>query len=148
MSLPNGADCPGGTGCVDKMFGYIYINEQEMKLKDLRIYRGFYCGLCDELKRRYGREGQLLLNYDLTFLAVLLSGLYEPHTVRSETRCLVHPAVRHLKMENEAVSYAADMCVLLSWHKMMDDWRDEKSLSRRTLAALLRRDICFRMDRL
>ena len=122
------------------MFGYIYVNDQEMKLKDLRTYRGFYCGLCEELKDRYGREGQLLLSYDLTFLAILMSGLYEPHTVRSEGRCLIHPAAKHLIIRNDAVSYAADMCVLLSWHKLMDDWKDEKKALRKVLADRLKKD--------
>ena len=122
------------------MFGYIYVNDQELKLKELKTYRGFYCGLCEALKERYGREGQLLLSYDLTFLAILMSGLYEPHTVRSEGRCLVHPAAKHLIIRNEAVSYAADMCVLLSWHKLMDDWRDERKALRYLLADRLKKD--------
>lgn len=33
------------------MFGYIRIYEPELKMKDFRRYKAYYCGLCQELKR-------------------------------------------------------------------------------------------------
>ena len=62
------------------MFGYIVVNKPELKIKDFALYKSFYCGLCRELKRKYGVFGQLSLTYDMTFVALLLSGLYEPET--------------------------------------------------------------------
>ena len=120
------------------MFGYIYVNEQELKLKEYTVYRSFYCGLCHNLKQRYGRTAQMMLNYDLTFLALLLSGLYEPDTESFEKRYIPHPVKKHKMVENEAVDYAADMCVLLSYQKLKDDWEDEKKQTRRAAAAMLR----------
>ncbi len=119
------------------MFGYIYVNEQELKLKEYTAYRGFYCGLCRNLHLKYGRTAQMMLNYDLTFLALLLTGLYEPETQQEQRRCVPHPVHRHLMAGNAAVDYAADMCVLLSWQKLRDDWEDERSLARRAAAARL-----------
>ena len=120
------------------MFGYIYVNEQELKLKEYTAYRSFYCGLCRNLKRRYGRTAQMMLNYDLTFLALLLNGLYEPETRTELHRCMLHPAKRHPMEENEALDYAADMSVLLSYQKLRDDWEDERKQTRRAAALLLR----------
>lgn len=120
------------------MFGYIYVNEQELKLKEYTSYRSFYCGLCRNLHQRYGRTAQMMLNYDLTFLAILLTGLYEPETKSGTHRCIVHPAKRHLAVENEAVDYAADMCVLLSYQKLMDDWQDERAVGKRAMAGRLK----------
>ena len=120
------------------MFGYIYVNEQELKLKDYTAYRSFYCGLCRNLYQRYGRAAQMMLNYDLTFLSILLSGLYEPETVTESHRCIPHPVREHQMVSNEAVSYAADMCVLLSYQKLMDDWEDERKYNRRAIAGLLK----------
>ena len=60
------------------MFGYIVINQSEMKFKEYDVYRSYYCGLCQSLKERYGVLGQLSLNYDMTFILMLLTGLYEP----------------------------------------------------------------------
>ena len=60
------------------MFGYVVMNKPEIKFKDFDMYRSFYCGLCRELKERYGLSGQITLTYDMTFVILLLSGLYEP----------------------------------------------------------------------
>ena len=62
------------------MFGYIVMNKPEIKFKDFDLYRSFYCGLCRELKSKYGISGQISLTYDMTFVVILLSALYEPHT--------------------------------------------------------------------
>ena len=60
------------------MFGYIVCNQSEMKFKEYDEYHKYYCGLCRGLRNRYGVKGQLSLSYDMTFLIMLLTGLYEP----------------------------------------------------------------------
>ena len=47
------------------MFGYIVMNKPEIKFKDFDLYRSFYCGLCRELKSKYGISGQISLTYDM-----------------------------------------------------------------------------------
>ena len=64
------------------MFGYIVMNKPEIKFKDFDLYRSFYCGLCRELKSKYGISGQISLTYDMTFVVILLSALYESPTQR------------------------------------------------------------------
>lgn len=122
------------------MFGYVCVNKQELKIKDYERYRSYYCGVCRELHKRYGRIGQMLLNYDMTFLAVLLGGLYEPEEKQGKRRCIPHPMEPHGEIRHEFTEYAADMTVLLSYQKALDDWRDEKSRPKRALAAALSRD--------
>ena len=73
------------------MFGYVTICEPELKVKDLRKYRAYYCGLCRTLKERFGGLGQLTLTYDMTFAVILLTSLYESETRFSSHRCKVHP---------------------------------------------------------
>lgn len=122
------------------MFGYVTVNRPELKVKELELYRSYYCGLCAELHRRYGRKGQLLLSYDCTFLLLLLTGTYEPEETEKLSRCIVHPAIVHRETSNRFTEYAADMNVLLAWLKAADDWRDERKQSAKLLAMLLRRD--------
>lgn len=69
------------------MFGYIVINQSEMKFKEYDVYRSYYCGLCQSLKERYGVLGQLSLNYDMTFILMLLTGLYEPEEQEPVQMC-------------------------------------------------------------
>ena len=122
------------------MFGYITVNRPELKVKELELYRSYYCGLCAELHRRYGRKGQLLLSYDCTFLLILLTGTYEPEETEKLRRCIVHPAIVHRETSSRFTEYAADMNVLLAWLKAADDWRDEHKQSAKLMAMLLRRD--------
>lgn len=108
------------------MFGYITINKMELKLREYETYKGFYCGLCRTLKREYGAAGQLTLSYDMTFLSILLSSLYEPENRITNGRCLLHPGKRRMMIENEYARYAAHMGILLTWYHFRDDWADER----------------------
>ena len=108
------------------MFGYVTVNKPEIKFKDFDVYRSFYCGLCRELRERYGIPGQISLTYDMTFVVILLSALHEPHTQKGSTRCIIHPVCKQPVRRNTVTEYAADMNVLLTYHKCRDDWEDEK----------------------
>lgn len=122
------------------MFGYVQTNRPELKVKDLERYRAYYCGVCSELHRQYGRRGQLVLSYDCTFAAILLDGLYEPEDRERMVRCLAHPQVKHHEIVSRFSTYAADMNVLLGYLKAADDWRDEKKQTSRIAALALHED--------
>lgn len=119
------------------MFGYIIVNKAEMKFKEFDIYHSYYCGLCQVLKKRYGRSGQLTLSYDLTFVLMLLTALYEPETVEGTCKCVAHPFEKHQIRSNIFTEYVADMNVLFSYYKCIDDWEDDKKLHRLLFAKLL-----------
>lgn len=110
------------------MFGYIIINKAELKFKEFDVYHAYYCGICRDLKKRFGLVGQMSLSYDMTFLAILLTGLYEPETVQSTCKCAIHPFERHPSRNNEFTEYAADMNALFTCYKCSDDWEDEHKL--------------------
>lgn len=122
------------------MFGYIRLNRPEMKVKDLDLYRGYYCGLCRELRRRRGVKSQMLLSYDCTFLVLLLTGVYEPEETEKSVLCARHPAVKHTEIVNRFSPYAADMNVLLAYLKAVDDWKDERKPSARVMITTFRKD--------
>ena len=107
------------------MFGYIIVNKAEMKFKEFDIYHAYYCGICRELKQKYGGLGQLSLSYDMTFLAILLTGLYEPETREGSCKCIAHPFEKHQTRNNLFTEYAADMNALFAYYKCQDDWEDE-----------------------
>ncbi len=120
------------------MFGYIAVNKPEMKFREFDVYQSYYCGLCKSLKDRYGKRGQLTLSYDMTFLALLLTSLYEPETVSGVRRCIAHPIEKHRYCQNEFTDYAADMNLLFSYEKCLDDWNDERSVKKGLMGLLLK----------
>lgn len=109
------------------MFGYIAVNRAEISDEAFRRYRAYYCGLCHALSRRHGQLGRATLTYDMTFLYILLSSLYEPRERAGRSRCAAHPLKRHDYIDNSLAAYAADMNILLAWHKLQDNRQDEKS---------------------
>lgn len=121
------------------MFGYIIVNQPELRIREWETYHSYYCGLCRILKEKYGRVGQLTLSYDMTFVLMLLSGLYDPETVCGKSRCVMHPGKRHEYRYNELTEYVADMNMLLTEYKCLDDWKDDKKRLRLLMARMLGR---------
>ena len=74
---------------------------KKMKIKDYRIYHGFYCGVCQELKEDHGQTSRVTLTYDVTFLGILLTGLYETETKRG--RALCHASVQKASLSEKPV---------------------------------------------
>jgi len=120
------------------MFGYVTIEKPELKIKEFNRYHAYYCGLCHTLKERHGFLGQMTLTYDMTFLVLLLTSLYEPETRHAQKHCVVHPVKKHDLFVNEISAYAADMNVALAYHHFMDDWNDEKKMKGLAGASLLK----------
>lgn len=111
------------------MFGYVNVYEPELKVKDYKKYKAYYCGLCQALKEKYGTAGQITLTYDMTFAIVLLTSLYECETKGRQLRCVIHPVKKQAMLQNEITEYAADMNLLLAYYHLKDDWEDEKKVS-------------------
>ena len=110
------------------MYGYVNVNKMELKMKEFYEFKGFYCGLCETLGERYGVSGRFSLSYDMTFLIVLLTSLYEPDIVTGKKRCLAHPFRKSLVITNKFSEYAADMNIILAYEHFADDYKDEKKL--------------------
>ena len=62
------------------MFGYVIPNQAALSPEAQARYRTAYCGLCRRIGALHGLRGRLTLSYDLTFLNLLLSSLYEGET--------------------------------------------------------------------
>lgn len=109
-------------------FGYIICNKKGLAKEELDRYQGLYCGVCKSLERQFGQISRMSLSYDMTFLALFLSALYEP-TEHAETfRCPAHPLQKKTAIENKFTEYAAAMTIALTYYKCLDDWEDEKKI--------------------
>lgn len=118
------------------MFGYVApvlsVLNDEQRLR----YRSLYCGVCHALKQRHGQSGRLSLSNDMTFLAMLLSSLYEPETVQKDSRCGIHPLKKHSFCSSSMIDYAADMNALLFFWKCEDQRMDDLPFSSATFFAI------------
>ncbi|NMD38147.1 MAG: hypothetical protein GYA87_05635 [Christensenellaceae bacterium] len=108
------------------MFGYINIDEQSLSDENITRYKSLYCGLCSKLKERHGSSKRVLLSYDMTFLLMLLTSLYEPEEKTWYGKCFVHPIKKRRFIVNEISDYVADMNIIAAYFKILDDINDTK----------------------
>ena len=120
------------------MFGYLTADTATLTEEQLKRYQACYCGLCRSLEKRHGQLSRLTLNYDVTFLVLLLSSLYEPAETAGESTCIRHPKTPQPWINNEICDYAADVNLALAYLKCLDDWEDEGSLPALAQARVLR----------
>lgn len=115
------------------MYGYVRPDRGELRGREYELFRAQYCGLCQTLRERYGPAARFVVNYDLTFMAMVLSRTY-PAT--ESLRCPIHPVKkRPVVSANEAMDAAADYSVILTRWKL-DDTRRDEALPKATAALL------------
>jgi len=119
------------------MFGYLSANTQALTNEQAARYRGCYCGLCRELRECYSQPARLCLTYDMTFLILLLSSLYEPAEQSGSERCLPHPGKPHAWWTSPYTAYAAALNTALAYYNCLDDWQDDRNAARLLESKLL-----------
>ena len=122
------------------MFGYVRPAADHLTAEQQARFEAAYCGLCHTLGKRCGIAGRMILNYDLTFLAMLLSD--GQHTA-CRRRCVMHPGKgRMCVCGDDAFDLAADMSVILTWWQVQDGIADHgfwSGLKYQAASVLLRR---------
>ncbi len=123
------------------MFGYVRPSEQRLSGEEKELFTAAYCGLCHTLQRRYGLAARMILNYDLTFLAILLDEGGACDCCKK--RCLVHPIhPRPCGQPCAALDVAADYSVILTWWQIRDGVNDHgfwRGLKYRIASFMLRK---------
>lgn len=121
------------------MFGYVRPVLETLTEEEKARYQSVYCGLCQSLGKRYGIAGRGCVTYDMTFLALLLSSLYEPEEQQHTMRCAHHCCKQETYVSNAMIDYAADLTVAFVYHKCADNWRDDHNIFSKCYQILLNR---------
>ena len=123
------------------MFGLVSANLQELTKAEKARYNGVYCGICRQIREQCSSAARLGLSYDMAFLALLLSSLYEPEERSGSRACGLHPIKPRHWVDNEYIRYCAYMNVALCYYKALDDEQDEGRLQAKMLCKLFGRDL-------
>lgn len=121
------------------MIGYINLNRGKLTGEEEEICQSYYCGLCRSLRKECGNKGHVIVNRDITFLILLLSGLYESEETVEEFVCPIHPTRKQLQRVNEITGYAAHMNILLAEQGLIEG-RIEEQISKKTRSSLLQKE--------
>ncbi|MCI9553713.1 DUF5685 family protein [uncultured Oscillibacter sp.] len=120
------------------MFGYVRL-PQDLPEEERNRFGRAYCGLCHTLGTRYGPAARFILNYDFTFLAILLSEKEEGPIHHG--RCAAHPVHGRDRLESSpALDLAADESVILAYWQARDGVEDHDwlhGLKYRAVSAVL-----------
>lgn len=109
------------------MFGYVRPAMQDLPEEELLRFRAMYCGLCHTLSQRYGQAARFILNYDFTYLAILLSDGTAGEACAS--RCYASPVKKRAYLtQNAAMELAADESVILAYWQLRDGVADHALL--------------------
>ncbi|MBD5133046.1 MAG: hypothetical protein HDT38_01025 [Clostridiales bacterium] len=106
------------------MFGYVRpaLGRLDQEQKD--AYQSAYCGLCHALGDRHGPLARFTLQYDFTFLAILLMA-GAGGDGQCARRCPAYPFRKpRACAAGGQMDAAADQSVILAWHKLSDDVAD------------------------
>lgn len=120
------------------MFGYILPDKPNLYMKDYALYRGFYCGLCHEIGHCQGQCMRLGVNYDVTFLSILVHGLWEETPPMAKKACILNPVRKKMVVLGERQRTMAYLNTLLLDYKCRDDVADGER-GKRVLRALMAR---------
>lgn len=112
---------------------------QDLPPEETERFRRAYCGLCHTLGRRYGSAARFILNYDFTYLAILLSEGEEKEV--HSARCIASPIQKRDYQEPDgAMELAADESVILAYWQARDGVADHDwlhGLKYRGISAIL-----------
>ena len=121
------------------MFGYLVADRSNLTDEQFGQYRSAYCGICSSLRNNGLVRGTLCLSYDLVFLWMVLSSMYEPQLSSSKERCPLHPLKGTGMISNVFSGYVADIGIILAYYKALDDWKDDRDPLKLSASKLLRK---------
>lgn len=120
------------------MFGFIRPVRPELRVREVDRFQQVYCGLCHAIRGRYGRFYTLFLSYDMTFYALVIGCGSTETPPPCGKRCDASPLRKKAcAAPDEFLERAADVSVLLTYHKLRDSLADEKGAKR-----LLAKTLC------
>ncbi len=107
------------------MFGYVKPLKGELLVKHYEFYRGLYCGLCDEIRKKVSPALSLALSYDFVFLALVRALALDQEFSAEGKRCAVHPLKKRPHVKScPPLEFSAWAALLLTYENVKDDLKD------------------------
>ncbi len=104
------------------MFGYVKPDLPYLYLKDDRLYKALYCGVCKNIGSYLGQKARIGLTYDIAFLSAVAHNLKGVDVSVKNERCIVHPIIsRPMASRDEITEACAAVNVILAYYKCEDD---------------------------
>ncbi|MBO4262260.1 MAG: hypothetical protein J5903_00555 [Clostridia bacterium] len=107
------------------MFGYVKPDLPYLYLKDDRLYKALYCGVCKSIGKYFSQTARLSLTYDAAFLSALSHNLAGEDVEIKNERCAAHHVKpRPMASRDALTEKCAAANVTLAYYKTVDDVTD------------------------
>lgn len=127
------------------MFGYLQPYRDELKIKEFRLYKSVYCGLCRQMGKDYGIFSRITLSYDCTFLAMLYLSLHSEEYEIQKGHCVLNPLGKcsFCCCKGKAMEFSGAVSLIMMNYKLVDTIHDGNILKKfgaKILKLLLRKN--------
>lgn len=120
------------------MFEYVTSNKKNWPKADQMIYKSYYYGIRHSLRKKIGTKGNNSLNSDMTFLAILLSGIYEPKEKSDIVKSIIPPFRKYKRVHSEVIDYVSDMYIILDYYNLYADFVRNRNILKKRKADLIK----------
>lgn len=106
------------------MFGYINPDAPYLFVKDEKLYKAVYCGMCKSIGEGCGNMAKSALTYDMAFMSVLLHNIANCDVKVEKRRCALHIKRRFMAKPDDISVLLGCVNTALAYYKLLDDKRD------------------------
>ncbi len=107
------------------MYGFVRPAKSELRLREFARYKSIYCSLCHSLGENYGVLPRFTVNYDLTFLLLLLRAFDRDEPKEEFSRCEGILGKKNLTaIRGEDSKYCAALSIAFACAKFKDNIED------------------------
>lgn len=107
------------------MFGYINPDTPYLFIKDEKLYKAVYCGMCRAIGAGCGNASRSALTYDVAFMSCLLHNIAGCDIKVEKRRCGLHLFRRRFMAIPDEISLLLGcMNTVFAYYKLLDDRRD------------------------
>lgn len=107
------------------MFGYVKLNQDQLKPADSADYKRIYCGLCHQLAN-YSVLSRMFLSFDMTFF-IFLSAYDQTELAQ---KCTANQCLKRIPCPDEMMDYWACLSIMMVYQKYRNDLKDGRKSSR------------------
>ena len=107
------------------MFGYVRTDTPYLYIKDDRLYRAMYCGVCKGIAEICGHSARMGLSYDVTFFSILFHNIAGIDVEIEKSHCFTHCIrTRQMAKTDELTRKLGALNTILVYYKYTDDIED------------------------
>ena len=107
------------------MFGYVNPDTPYLFIKDEKLYKALYCGMCKSIGTGCGQRARAALTYDMAFMSALIHNIRREDVQIKKAHCAIHWfKKRPVALKDDTSVLLGCINTALAYYKLCDDKAD------------------------